>query len=152
MEEMEKREVTAEAAPEGQVSAQEDGRKAALRAHFQDMVRQGAEVRKVYPRFNLEQELRDPRFAAMTAPGTGVDVRTAFEALHRQEIAPAMMAYAAKKAEEKLAGAVRSGSLRPLENGAQGAGAVLQDDPRNLTRQERAEIRKRVRRGEKVVW
>ena len=141
-----------DAALAGHIRESAEKRKAQLQGHLQEMMRQSEEVRKVYPGFDLAKELRDSRFAKLTAPGFGVDVRTAYEALHREEIAPAMMAFAARKAQEKLAGAVRSGGLRPPENGSQGVGAVLQDDPRNLSKKERADIRRRVRSGEKIVW
>jgi len=144
--------VADDAALAGSMRQAEDRRKAQLQAHFQEILRQCTEVRKVYPGFDLQKELRDPRFARLTAPESGVDVRTAFEALHREELAPAMMAFAAKKAQEKLAGAMRSGGLRPPENGSQGVGAVLQDDPRSLSKKERENIRRRVRSGEKIVW
>ena len=141
-----------DAALAGHIRERAAKRKQQLQAHLQSMMRQSEEIRRVYPGFDLTRELRDPRFARLTAPESGVDVRTAYEALHREEIAPAMMAFAAKKAQEKLAGAVRSGGLRPPENGSQGAAAVLQDDPRSLTKKEREDIRRRVRSGEKIVW
>jgi hypothetical protein len=141
-----------DAALAGHIRERAEKRKAQLHTHLQSIMRQSEEMRSVYPGFDLARELRDPRFARLTAPESGVDVRTAYEALHREEIAPAMMAFAAKKAQEKLAGAVRSGGLRPPENGSQGAAAVWQDDPRSLTKKERADIRRRVRSGEKIVW
>ena len=144
--------VSDDAALAGAIRENAEKRKARLQEHFREITRQGEEIRKVYPGFDLTRELRDPRFARLTAPESGVDVRTAYEALHRDEIAPAMMAFAARKAQEKLAGAMRSGMLRPPENGSQGAGAVLQDDPRSLSKKERADIRRRVRSGEKIVW
>ena len=137
----------------GAAIAEKAARRASLEEHAKRVIGESREMKKLYPDFDLAREMRDERFLRMTAPGTGIDVRTAYETLHGRSLAPAAMAYAVRRTEEKLAGAIRSGSLRPAENGASGsASAILRDDPRMLTPRERADIRRRVKNGERVVW
>ena len=56
---------------------------------------------------------------------------------------------AARTATEQVARAIASGGARVTENGGPG-GAVLRGDPRSLTSRDLAEIRSRVRHGEKI--
>ena len=80
----------------------------------------------------------------------GVDVRTAYEAVHHEEMLRSAMGYGVQKAAEKLSRAQITG--RPAENGAESQSASVERlDPRHMTAEERAEIRRRVlERGEKV--
>ena len=139
--------------PEEPTEAPEERLRDEALSHLDALTREGEKLRELYPGFDLRRELENPAFRRLVAPGSGIDLRTAFEAVHRDELVPAIMAYAVKKAEEKLAGAVRSGSIRPLENGVGGtSAALLRDDPRGLTREERESIRRRVRAGERIIF
>ena len=84
----------------------------------------------------------------------GVDVRSAYEVVHRDEMRGAEMQYAAQRSAERMANAVRSNTARPVENGlsSQQQNVVVKSDPRMLTKADRAEIRERVRRGEKIAF
>lgn len=63
------------------------------------------------------------------------------------------MQYAAQKSAQRIAASVQANGRRPAENGANGAAAATnKSDPRNLTKEDRAEIRRRVRNGEKIVF
>ena len=128
---------------------------ARFEAHLRDLERQGEELRRYFPGFDLRQELRSPVFARLTAPGTGISVEDAFYALHRQQIQAAAMDAAARTAARKISNAIRSGARRPVENGTAGtAASVTSFDYRGATREQREALKSRIRtaaaRGEKV--
>ena len=125
---------------------------ARMRQHFDTLARQADEARQLYPGLDLMAEMNNPTFARLTAPGVGVDVRTAYEVVHRDELRGAEMQYAAQRSAERMSNAIRSGSMRPTENGAGGqqSTANIKTDPRTLTRADREEIRRRAANGEKI--
>ena len=124
-----------------------------MRQHFDSLAQQAEQVRELYPGFDLLAEMQNPVFARLTAPNSGIDVRTAYEAVHRDELRGAEMQFAARKSAERVANAVRSNSARPVENGLSGqqGASVVKTDPRTFTTADRREIRDRVRRGEKII-
>lgn len=125
-----------------------------MRTHFNALAQQADEAKQLYPGLDLGIEMQNPTFARLTSPGVGVDVRTAYEVVHREELRGAEMQFAAQKSAERMANAIRSGSMRPVENGLQGqqgTGAV-KADPKSLTKADREEIKRRVRLGEKIIF
>lgn len=136
-----------------QREAEQKRQQAEIEQHLQGMLRQGEEVKKLYPGFDLQVELQNPAFVRLTAPGVGVDVRTAYEVVHRDEMRGAEMQFAAQKSAQRIAASVQANGRRPAENGAHGgAAATNKSDPRSLSKEDRAEIRRRVRNGEKIVF
>lgn len=125
-----------------------------MRAHFETIARQAEEAKKLYPALDLGAEMQNPTFARLTSPGVGVDVRTAYEVVHRDEMRGAEMQYAAQKSAERMANAIRSNSMRPQENGLQSSqsAATVKTDPKTLTKADREEIKRRVRLGEKIIF
>ena len=125
-----------------------------MREHFDTLARQADEAKKLYPGLDLMAEMNNPTFARLTAPGVGVDVRTAYEVVHREEMRGAEMQYAAQKSAERMANAVRANSMRPAENGmnSQQNTSAVKTDPRTLTKADREEIKRRVARGEKIAF
>ena len=85
--------------------------------------------------------------------GAGVSVKAAFEALHHEEIMAGAMQYTAKTIAKKTADGIASRNNRPVENGlgAQ-ASANVRADVSKLTKADRAEIARRVARGERIVF
>lgn len=125
-----------------------------MRQHFDGLAKQADELKQLYPGFDLMAEMQNPEFARLTAPGVGVDVRTAYEVIHRDEMRGAEMQFAAQKSAERMANAVRANGMRPQENGMNGQQAPVnvKTDPRTLTRADREEIKRRVARGEKIAF
>lgn len=125
-----------------------------MRQHFDGLAKQADALKQLYPSFDLMAEMQNPEFARLTAPGVGVDVRTAYEVIHRDEMRGAEMQFAAQKSAERMANAVRANGMRPQENGMNGqqAPGVVKTDPRTLTRADREEIKRRVARGEKIAF
>lgn len=110
---------------------------------------QSERVKQIYPSFDLQQELQDEQFRALLR--SNVPIQTAFEVLHKDEIIPAAMNVTAKKIQEKTANDIRSGQRRPAEGAMGGRSAVVtKSDVSQLTKADRAEINRRVARGEKI--
>lgn len=125
-----------------------------MQEHFNSLAQQAQNLRATYPDFDLMTELKNPAFARLTAPGVGIDVKTAYETVHLADIKAQGMQYAAQQTAQKMANAVRSNSMRPVENGLNGAqsASTVKSDPRNLSPADRKEIRRRVANGEKIVF
>jgi hypothetical protein len=122
-----------------------------VQRHLEGMIRQEAEVKKLYPNFDLQAELQNPAFVRLTAPGVGVDVRTAYEVVHRDEMRGAEMQFAAQKSAQRIAASVQANGKRPAENGVSGSvGAVSKSDPSQWNKEDRAEVKRRVLSGEKI--
>ena len=114
-------------------------------------VKDAGELKEVYPSFDLRQEMSDRRFTQLLK--SGVDVRTAYEVLHKNEIIPAIMNYAKKSAEERITNTILANGIRPSENGlSPGSPAIVKNDVSKLTRDDRREIIRRVQRGEKIKF
>ena len=112
---------------------------------------QAERVKQIYPTFDLQTELADEQFRALLR--SNVPIQTAFEVLHKDEIIPAAMNVTAKKIQEKTANDIRSGQRRPAEGAMGGRSAVVtKSDVSQLTKADRAEINRRVARGEKIVF
>ena len=112
-------------------------------------MQQSETVKQIYPSFDLQSELENEQFRALLK--SNVPIQTAFEVIHKDEILPAAMSVTAAKIQEKTANSIRSGQRRPAE-GAMGARAAVEtkSDVSQLTRADRAEINRRVARGEKI--
>ena len=111
---------------------------------------QAKKVESVYPSFNLQAEMQNPKFIDLLR--SNIDVRTAYEVLHKDEIIPAAMQFTAKTVEQKLANKIIAGGARPDENGMDSSGAtVVKRDVSKLSKAERDDIIRRVQRGERIV-
>ena len=116
---------------------------------YSTWMQQAEETKKVYPGFDLRAELGNSKFLDLL--NSNIDVRTAYEVLHKDDIIPAAMQFAAKTVESKLANKIASGASRPAENGMNsGSAAVVKSDVSQLTKADRQEIIRRVARGEKI--
>ena len=138
-----------EAEPERPAAAPEEAQKPAppsLRAHFARLCAEADALHRADPDFDLDSALRDPAFVRLTAPDVGVPVADAWYALHRREYAETLR----RESLEQAAAAVASGSLRPREGGRASGGELLGTDPRHMTAAQRAELRDRIKRGERV--
>lgn len=124
----------------------EDRRDRAGRA-LSRLAQQQETLQAAYPGFDWQRELRDPAFGRLIT--AGVDARTAYEVVHRDEMLRQAMAYAAHRAREQTVRSVASGGRRVAENGGRSS-SVSRSDPSTLTGAELAAIRKRVFNGEKI--
>lgn len=112
---------------------------------------QAEDAKSVYPSFDLRAEMQNPKFVDLLK--SNVDVRTAYEVLHKDEIIPAAMQFTAKKVEQKLTNKIIANGARPSENGISSQSAAqVKSDVSQLSKADRAEIARRVARGEKISF
>lgn len=125
-------------------------RKAREEAEYQKLVAQHEQVMQIYPSFNIDTELANPQFESLVR--NGVDLKTAYEVVHHNEILPQAMKFASDKAREDVAKTIASGQGRPSE-----LSAGLNDSPvghidvKSLTREQRDELNRRALAGERIV-
>ena len=123
---------------------QENGKKL-----YAQWMQQSEETKKIYPSFNIEAEMQNPKFLELLR--SNIDVRTAYEVTHKDEIISGAMQFTAKTVEQKLANKIASNGARPSENGMSSqSAAVVKSDVSQLSKEDRAEIIRRVQRGEKI--
>lgn len=114
-------------------------------------MQQAEETKKIYSGFDLKGEMGNQQFVKLL--NSGIDVKTAYEVVHKDEIIPAAMQFAAKTVEKKISQSIASGADRPRENGmGSGSPALVKSDVSQLTKADRQEIIRRVQRGERVVF
>lgn len=110
---------------------------------------QAEQIKSVYPSFNLNAEMQNPRFTDLLK--NNVDLRTAYEVLHKDEIIPAAMQFTAQQVKQKMTNNYIANGARPTENGINSqSSAVVKSDVSQLSKEDRAEIIRRVQRGEKI--
>lgn len=104
-----------------------------------------------YPDFDLELEAQNPKFAMLLK--AGVDLKTAYYATHHEDIVSRETSEASKMASVKITDSIRARGARPNENGlSDRSTAIIKTDVSKLTPKERAEIAKRVMRGEEISF
>ena len=117
---------------------------------YASWMNQAEQLKSVYPSFDLDTEMRNPKFVDLLRVPS-IDVRTAYEVLHKDEIIPAAMQFTAQTVERKLANKIMANGARPSENGNHSqSAAVVKSDVSQLSKADRQEIARRVARGEKI--
>ncbi len=114
------------------------------------MAKQEAAVREAYPEFDYGKEIENPAFRSLLR--AGFDMKNAYESVHSAEIQAKIREDAMREAREQVSASVAAGANRPMEGGAVNPSAQVITDPENLTKAQRAEIKRRVKRGEKIIW
>ena len=108
-------------------------------------------VKNFYPGFDLNEELQNEQFWRLL--GAGIDMRTTYETIHHNEILTGAMSYTAKQVAKKQADAIKSGHMRPSENGISSRAAVtVKTDPSKLTHDDFLAIKRRVQAGETIAF
>lgn len=126
---------------------EERTRKETASKQYAQWMQQAEEAKRTYPNLNLNEEAKNPQFLRLL--NSGVDVGTAYKAIHMDELIPAAMQYTAKTVEQKIANKVMANGSRPTENGNSSQGAtVVKNDVSKFTKLDRQEIQRRVARGE----
>ena len=119
--------------------------------HYQNLCQQAEEFRKIMPEFNLDRTLQeDPKFLQLTSPEVGLDVQTAFFALHKDEIMPQAMVAGMERAKQQMGQTIQAQHKRPAEGAMKSRGQQAADfkvDPRNLTPTERKKVYDLIHRG-----
>lgn len=112
---------------------------------------QAKQAQQFYPSLNISEEAKNPQFLSLL--NAGIDVKTAFEVIHKDEMIPAAMQYTAKAVEGKIVNSIRANGSRPVENGMSSqSAATVKRDVSQLTKADRLEVERRVRNGEKISF
>ena len=116
-----------------------------------DWMKQAESAKHSFPNLDLGEELKNPQFINLLKSGVGVE--TAYFAMHHRELVPQAMQYTAKAVEQKLTNKVIANGARPTENGIKSQSSVIvKSDVSQLSKADRAEIIRRVARGEKIKF
>ena len=108
-------------------------------------------VKEIYPSFDLNTEVKNPQFLSMLK--AGVPMQHAYQTLHLDEITQNAARAAAQTADAQAQARIKQKASRPSENGTSSqSAAIVRNDVTNLTRKERAEIARRVQRGDKISF
>lgn len=108
-------------------------------------------VKAIYPTFDFATEAQNKKFTDLLR--VGIDVQTAYQVLHQDEIIGGAMQYTAQTIAQKQAQNIERRAQRPSENGTSGqASVVTKNDVNKLTREDRREIARRARSGETISF
>ena len=134
------------------LAAQQAQQQAAQRAAMvQRLEAEEAQVKEVYPTFDLEKEAGNPEFAALLK--RGVSMKQAFEVLHMDELMQGAMQYTAAKVQQTTARNIQARQARPDEGAAAKAAPVTaKTDVNKLTKADREKIAQEVMRGKVITF
>lgn len=112
---------------------------------------QAEKAKLIYPNLDLGVELQNPQFIDLMK--SGVNLETAYFAIHKDDLVPQAMQFAAQTAQKNVTNKIAANGQRPDENGLhKNSSAVVKSDVSQLTKADRAEIARRVARGEKITF
>jgi len=116
-----------------------------INAQIQKWTQEAEQLKIKYPNFDFRTELQNENFMSLLR--AGVSVEAAYQVCHMDEI----IAGTAKQAQQNVVENIKTKGNRPQESAAKGTrGIIIKSDNRNLTREDRAEIARRVMRGEEI--
>ena len=112
---------------------------------------ESARISEKYPDFDMETEAENPEFLRLLQ--AGISLRDAYLTVHHDEIVDSLVNKAADDARKQTTDAIRARNSRPAENGmSRKSTALFTKDVSKLTPSERAEIARRVARGEQISF
>lgn len=105
----------------------------------------------LYPDFDLRAETQNPQFLSLLK--AGIDVKTAYEVVHMDDIKNTIAKTTAKKVENNVTANIQAKGMRPVENGVNNnSGVIVKSDVRQLTKKDRAEIARRAQMGDTITF
>lgn len=114
-----------------------------------EWIKEGESVKALYPSFDFKKEVQNPEFISLLKHGNTVE--HAYKVLHFDELTQNAARVAAQTADAQAQARIKQKASRPSENGTSSKSAVIvKNDVSSLTRAERAEIAKRVQRGDTI--
>lgn len=126
---------------------------AAAYALVQKHLKQAEEFRKKVPNFDLKAEIDNNELFRHLVTNCGVGVENAYYAAHHEELMAAGQQAAAQQAAQALASRIQAGQSMPTEGGLGRAPAANPQrvvNPKQWTKEMRADVRRRVQRGEDI--
>ena len=126
-------------------------RDAAVQQQIAQWQQQAEQVKQIYPTFDMDTEMRNQNFVSMLK--SGVDMRTAYQSAHFDELMRGGMQYATAAAQAQTARNIQARGQRPMEGAAGGNAAVVtKSDVTKLSKADREEIARQVMRGKKITF
>lgn len=123
----------------------------AQRQTLEQWFTEGEALKAKYPSFDLARESENKQFVALLRAGTPVE--TAYEVIHMDEIKAGVARMQAQATEEQVVANIKARGARPAEAGVHSQSAfTVKDDVSKLTKKDRADIARRVARGEKISF
>jgi hypothetical protein len=124
---------------------------AQFQQQIDDWYKQAEAVKELYPSFDFKAEAQNPEFLSLLKHGNSVE--HAYKVLHFDELTQNAARVAAQTADAQAQAKFKSKASRPSENGTSSQSAVIvKNDVSSLTRKERAEIARRVQRGDIISF
>lgn len=115
---------------------------------------QSQQLKQVYPGFDFAAECQNPQTGQQFIKllGNGVDVRTAYEVLHKDELLSGAIQTAVQQAQQRTVQTIQAQGMRPAENGVGSSVAtqMTKIDPSRMTKKERDDLVRRSLRGERI--
>lgn len=128
----------------------EQNAKEAAEKRVAEWMEESKQVKAIYPQFDLRGEMQNPKFLDLLRV-PGVDVRTAYELTHKDEIIAGAMQFTAKAVEKKIADKIAANGARPTENGLNSQSASLtKSNVSQLSKSDILDIQRKILRGEKI--
>lgn len=108
-------------------------------------------VKEIYPSFDFKKECENREFISLLRNGNSVE--HAYKVIHFDELTQNAARVAAQTADAQAQARIKSKTSRPSENGISSqSAAIVRNDVSSLTRKERAEIARRVQRGDIISF
>ena len=122
-----------------------------MQQQIDEWYKQADKVKEIYPSFDFKTEAQNPEFLSLLRNGNSVE--HAYKVLHFDELTQNAARVAAQTADAQAQARIKQKASRPSENGTSSqSAAIVRNDVSTLSRKERAEIARRVQRGEKIVF
>lgn len=107
-------------------------------------------LRETYPEFDLAAEAQSDVFLALLK--NGFSVKNAYESVHVEDLLGRAAQTAAAQTEKQVTEHIRAKGMRPAENGTKpSAGFTTKTDMDKMTKEQRADIFRRLANGENVI-
>ena len=130
----------------------EQNAKEAAEKRVAEWMEESKQVKAIYPQFDLKSEMQNSKFVDLLRV-PGVDVRTAYELTHKDEIIAGAMQFTAKTVEKKIADKIAANGARPTENGLSSQSASLtKSDVSQLSKVDILDLQRRSARGDKISF
>ena len=107
-------------------------------------------LKNTFPDFDLNEEIKNVAFMDMLQRGISVD--HAYKVLHFDDIMQGTVNAAMKTTAKATADNIAARGNRPRENGNRGSAVIYKTDVSRLSKEDRAEIAKRVASGETISF
>ena len=131
----------------------EEANRAEFNRRYAEGSAQAEGAKTVYPNLDLNAEMQNKDFFDLV--NRGIDVKTAFEVIHKDEIINGAVSVTAQRTaqavQQQTVNNIRTKGLRPNESaGSAQSGFVPKTDPSKWTKKDRQEIERRVMKGDKI--